>query len=210
MNNQKALKYWKNLSKTSITQESVKVNKINNHYEEDANFILKFADKNTKVLDLAAGSGGALNLYYDKVQSVLAVEKFKEFSDLIVRADNVKIINEDIKDFDTNEKFNLVLLFGVMQFFSEQESKELYAKCKKISNGGGNLIIKQQFGLKEDVIVEYSSELKQEYFSTYRHIDKEIELLKSVGFKKISQFDIYDKNANRWDNTHFFALVCQS
>lgn len=213
MDNQKALEYWKNLSKTpDLTQESVKVNKINNHYKEDANFILRFTDKNTDILDLGAGSGGALNLYYNKINFVLAVEKFKEFSNLIVRADNVEIINADIKDFDTNKKFDLVLLFGVMQFFNEQESKQIYTKCKKFlqkERGKSKLLIKQQFGLKEDVFVEYSNELKQKYFSTYRHIDKEIELLKNAGFKTISKFDIYDKKANRWENTHFYALVCE-
>lgn len=72
--------------------------------------------------------------------------------------------------------------------------------------GGGNLLIKQQFGVKDDVFVEYSSELKQEYFSVYRHIDKEKEILKSIGFSKIEQYDIYNKQANRFDNTHFWAL----
>ena len=117
-----------------------------------------------------------------------------------------------LKDFDTNKKFDLVLLFGVMQFFNEQESKQIYTKCKKFlqkERGKSKLLIKQQFGLKEDVFVEYSNELKQRYFSTYRHIDKEIELLKNAGFKTISKFDIYDKKANRWENTHFYALVCE-
>lgn len=72
--------------------------------------------------------------------------------------------------------------------------------------GGGELLIKQQFGVKEDVFVKYSNELKREYFATYRHIDKEKEILRSVGFTKIEQYDIYDKSANRFDNTHFWAL----
>ena len=54
--------------------------------------------------------------------------------------------------------------------------------------------------------MEYSSELQSEYFSVYRHIDKEKAILKSIGFEKIEQYDIYDKQANRFDNTHFWAL----
>lgn len=209
MNNKQALKYWGNLSKTQISQDSSKVNKINNHSAEDAEFIMQFANQNSDILDLAAGTGGALNLYYDKVHSITAVEKFKEFSKLIVKADNVEVINADIKEFSTTKKFDFVVLFGVMHYFSEYESKQIYEKCKNflVDGGGGTLLIKQQFGVKEDVFVEYSNELKQEYFSVYRHIDKEKEILRSIGFNKIEQYDIYDKQANRFDNTHFWALM---
>lgn len=206
MDNKQALTYWENISKEPISHASVKVNKVNNHSKEDTEFIMQFADKNSRILDLAAGTGGALNLYYDKVHSITAVEKFKEFSKLIVKADNVEIINADIMDFDTNKQFDFVLLFGVMNYFNEDESIKIYEKCKKFLNMGGGLLIKQQFGVKEDVFVKYSNELKREYFATYRHIDKEKDILKSVGFTKIEQYDIYDKSANRFDNTHFWAL----
>ncbi len=38
-------------------------------------------------------------------------------------------------------------------------------------------------------------------------IEKEIELLKNIGFKNIETFDIYPPEANRWNNTHFYAIV---
>lgn len=142
MNNKQALRYWANLSKSQISQDSSKVNKINNHSTEDAKFIMNFADKNSDILDLAAGTGGALNLYYNKVHSITAVEKFKEFSNLIVKADNVEIINTDIRGFDTDKKFHFIILFGVMHYFNEQESKELYKKVKKfLVNGGGEVFL---------------------------------------------------------------------
>lgn len=170
---------------------------------------MRFANANSHILDLAAGSGGALNLYYDKVAHITAVEKFEEFSNLIVKSHNVAIINADIKDFDTKDTFDIVLLFGVMHYFSTQEAKHIYAKCKNLLSKGGKLIIKQQFGVDSDVVVEYSNELQQAYFSTYRYIENEKQILETVGFRSIEQFDIYDKKANRWDNTHFYALVCE-
>lgn len=140
MNNKQALTYWENISKEPISHASVKVNKINDHSKEDAEFIMQFADKSSNILDLAAGTGGALNLYYDKVHSITAVEKFKEFSKLIVKTDNVEIINADIMDFNTNKQFDFVLLFGVMNYFNEDESRKIYEKCKRFltfNNGGG-------------------------------------------------------------------------
>ncbi len=53
----------------------------------------------------------------------------------------------------------------------------------------------------------YSKEQKADYFSQYRHIDKEVKILKDIGFKNIETFDVYPKQANRWNNTHFYAIV---
>ena len=72
----------------------------------------------------------------------------------------------------------------------------------------GLLLIKNKFGVKGDVVVNgYSEELKMNYYSEYRHLDKEIEILKNVGYKDIQVTDIYPPEANRWNNTHFYAIV---
>ena len=72
------------------------------------------------------------------------------------------------------------------------------------------MIVKNQFGLHEDVTVDgFSEELQENYFSQYRYIDKEIRLLREVGFNNIEVVDIYPKECNRWDNTHFYALVAE-
>lgn len=214
MTNKDCLGFWEELSKREITQESVKVNKINNHYREDSEFILKFATKDSKILDLAVGSGGALNLYYDKVGFVVAVEKFKEFSNLIVQAENVLVVNEDLNQVDIKKlagrgEFDIILLFGVMQYFGEKEGREIYKKCRESLRNGAKLIIKQQFGVQDDVCIEFSEELQTSYVATYRHLKKEKQILKECGFLKIVEYDIYPQEANRFENTHFYALVCE-
>ena len=37
----------------------------------------------------------------------------------------------------------------------------------------------------------------------------EIERLKNIGFKDVLVHDIYPSEANRWSDTHFYALVCK-
>ena len=70
------------------------------------------------------------------------------------------------------------------------------------------IIIKNQFGVEETVeVAGYSEENKTNYYSQYRTIAKETEILEKVGFSNIKTYDIYPKKANRWDNTHFYALV---
>ena len=208
MDNKKSLTYWKSKAESNPTIKASKVSDINDFSDYDRDFILKYADKNTAILDLAAGTGITLNKYYDKVKSITAVEKFSQFSDFIVKAPNVAVLNADIVDFVPESKYDLILMFGVTHYFNLEESAFLYTKYKQFLNDNGKLIIKHQFGINEDVTVEgYSEELKCNYYSQYRQIDSEVALLKNIGFTSVNYTDIYPKECNRWENTHFYAIV---
>lgn len=80
-----------------------------------------------------------------------------------------------------------------------------------MQGGGGKIIIKNQFGIDKDVTInKYSTEQKAHYYSQYRHIDKEIKILKTLGYKNPTKFDIYPSEGNRWNNTHFYAIVAST
>ena len=104
----------------------------------------------------------------------------------------------------------MISAFGLMNFFNRDEAMAIYARCFSMLAANGILIVKNQFGIATDVTVEgWSDELGEPYFSNYRHIDAEEELLRSSGFHGVERFDIYPAEFNRFNNTHFFALVCQ-
>ena len=211
MNNKNALDFFEKMTeKAKDNPNCVKMAKNTDYTHIDAQYILKYADADSEILDLGSGTGLTVNKVYDKVKSIDCVEPFKEFSDHIVKSDNVSVINQSVLDFDTDKKYDLVGVFGLIQYFNREESAEIYKKCLKWMKPNGKIIIKNQFGVKEDVVVAgYSEEQKTEYFSEYRHLDKEVELLKSLGFKNIQTFDVYPPEANRWDNTHFYAIVAE-
>lgn len=74
----------------------------------------------------------------------------------------------------------------------------------------GKIIIKNQFGVRDDVVVEgYSEEQHSNYFAQYRFIDKEVVNLSNIGYQNISVMDIYPPECNRWENTHFYAIVAE-
>ena len=208
MNNKQSLTYWKTKAKSNPTIKTSKVSDINDFSDYDKDFILQYANKDTNILDLAAGTGITLNKYYDKVKHVSAIEKFKEFSDFIVKSPNIDIINSDIISYIPKEKYDLILMFGITHYFNREESKYLYKKYKNFLNDNGKLIVKHQFGVKEDVTIEgYSEELKCNYYSQYRQIESEISMLKEIGFSSTICYDIYPQKCNRWNNTHFYAIV---
>lgn len=210
LGNSVALDYFDDLSNQAIDITATKINKCNDFSDTDALFVLKYADKNSVVLDVASGTGITVNKYYDKVKKVIALEKFTGFSKFIVKSKNVEIINEDLFDYKTDEKFDVITLFGIMHYVSAQEAKIIYHKMKNMLKPNGKLLIKQQFGVKDDVIINgYSDELKRDYYSEYRYINNEVNLLKDIGFANTEVIDIYPPEANRWDNTHFYAIVAE-
>ncbi|MDE4974209.1 methyltransferase, partial [Francisella tularensis subsp. holarctica] len=80
----------------------------------------------------------------------------------------IDIINEDITNFKTHEKFYIITIFGVMNFFNAQEAKYVYKKVLYMMHTNGVLIIKNQFGLYDNVVIDgYSEELKSNYYSEY-------------------------------------------
>ena len=209
MKNSDALTFFEKMTdKAKNNPNCVKMANNTDFTGLDAQFILKYALKNSEILDLGSGTGLIVNKIYDKIASIDCVEPFKEFSNHIVKSDNVNIINKSVLDFETDKKYDIVNVFGLIQYFNKEESMDIYKKCLNWLKPNGKMIVKNQFGVSEDVLIAgYSEEQKTDYFAQYRHLDKEVKLLKDIGFKNIHTFDIYPPEANRWQNTHFYAIV---
>ncbi|HEC1751902.1 TPA: class I SAM-dependent methyltransferase [Campylobacter lari] len=206
--NQNALEFYTHIANTKDSPQSVKLTNNTDYTDIDANFILKYSSKSSKILDLGSGTGLIVNKLYDKISHIDCVEFYKEFSKFIVQSPNINIYNQLLQDFCIEKKYDLITIFGVMQYFNEQEAIKLYKKYFSYLKKDGKMIIKNQFGLKEDVIVDgYSVEQNTNYYSEYRHIYKEINILKEIGFKDVEYYDIYPPECNRWENTHFYAIV---
>jgi cyclopropane fatty-acyl-phospholipid synthase-like methyltransferase len=205
--NRKIFKYYDKIAK-KIDNPLLLRNKAKDFTKYDVEFIKQFADKNKILLDLGSGTGLTINNLVPYFKKIIAIEKYKEFSKFISK--KIEVINADLKEIELeNLNFDIVTLFGVMNYFSYNEAKKLY---KKIYNSfEGTLIIKNQFGIKEDVIVDkFSEELNSYYFSEYRYLQKEIKLLENIGFKIKEVVDIYPPEYNRWNNTHFYTIVCDN
>jgi cyclopropane fatty-acyl-phospholipid synthase-like methyltransferase len=192
-----------------ITDPKETRNKAPDFSQYDIELVKKFSGKEKKLLDLGSGTGLLINHLHEDFEQIVAVEKYKAFSKFIEKKENIEVINEDLLDVEAKKLFyDMVSLFGVMNYFNTKEAKIIYAKAYGWLKTGGMIVVKNQFGLNDDVVVSgYSQELETDYFSNYRQVDKEIELLKEIGFVNIEKIDIYPPRYNRWDNTHFFALI---
>lgn len=210
MKNKNSISYFKKLATNNPTEKSVKVAPENDHTEIDSQFILQYCNKNTTILDLASGSGLIINKIFQQVKSITAVELFPEFSKFIINNEKIKIVNKDISVYQTNKQYNLITMFGISQYFNKEEITNIYKKYYNYLKNNGKLIIKNQFGTDQDVVISgYSENLKTDYFSEYKHLEKEMDILNNVGFKNIKVIDIYPSKYNRWKNTHFYAIVAE-
>ena len=211
MTNKKSLEFWAfTANNASDAMQMIKFNPLNDHTQMDADFIMKYANMQTEILDLGSGTGLILNKIYDKVSYICAVEPFEKFTKFIAVSNNIEIHNQTLMDFNSNKQFDVLTIFGVLHYFSEKEAIDIYQKYYPYLKKGGKMIVKNQFGVKEDVIVDgYSEEQQQNYFACYRHINKEQKILETIGYKNIEIVDIYPPECNRWDNTHFYAIVAE-
>lgn len=208
MGNAKSLEFFENMAENNPDEKSIKINKMNDFSKMDANFVMKYANSESELLDLASGTGILINKIYDKVKHITAVEIFEQFTKFIKKTSKIEILNQNIALFETARTFDLITMFGIVSYFNKDEIIEIYSKNLTKLKENGKLIIKNQFGVQEDVLVSgYSEELKKEYYSQYRHLDTEVQILKQVGYKNVEVFDIYPPECNRWDNTHFWAIV---
>ena len=209
MENSSIHRYYSNLAER-IKNPLETRNKSLDFTDFDVEFVRRYSNINYSLLDLGSGTGLLVNRLIKDFHRIVAVEKYIEFSNFILKSDKIEIINADLLNFEIIDKFNIVTVFGVMNFFSSSEAESIYKKIFDWICPNGKLIIKNQFGLFEDVVVSgFSEELGTEYFSNYRYLHSELNLLKSLGYRNIEYFDIYPKESTRWSNTHFYTIVCE-
>lgn len=208
MENKEALDFFKNMAETTNDSKSVKLAHISDYTQLDADFILARVASDSELLDLGSGTGLIINKIYNKIKHITVVEPFAEFTRFIVDSENVTILNKTFEDLELHRQYDAITIFGTMHYFNEAEAIEIYKKCFCYCKTGGILIVKNQLGVSDDVTVSgYSEEQKSNYFAQYRFVEKEVGILDNLGFKLQEVVDIYPPEANRWDNTHFYAIV---
>lgn len=205
--NSNAMRFYDNLSARIEAPEETK-NKAKDGSLIDRQFILECASNKNSLLDLGAGTGLLINGLVDHFGRVVAVEKFSEFSRFISPKDHLKVINEDLISFETDDKFTTVTIFACLNYFNFFEAVSIYRKAWRALDAGGVLIVKHQMGLHDTVVVNRISEdLGQYYFSQYRALRDELTILELIGFSDINYFDIYPPEYNLHANTHYFAIT---
>jgi SAM-dependent methyltransferase len=148
------------------------------------------------VLDLGAGDGQLSHKISECVKSVDVDSGTRQ------RRENLHWHNYNVKDFNTVKKFDLVLIFGVMNFIEDRA--QLLKKAAGFLNPHGVIIVKHQCGLEAELRVDSDID-GDRYHAIYPYIDDEISRFKSI-FQVIDVGRAYNFK-NKHDNTDFYKFI---
>jgi cyclopropane fatty-acyl-phospholipid synthase-like methyltransferase len=209
MSNEQSLIFHGNLAAQNLTEENVYSGKLG-RARLDVDFLrgrLKLRHR-PRLLDLGTGTGAIINEVIASAAEITCVEMFPAFSQHIKTGKKVRIITANIRDFNSKTPYDLISCFGVLHYFTREEVTKIYHRLFEMTELGGEIIVKNQFGVYEDVNVSgYSEKLGTDYFASYRSVDSEMNLLKEIGFQQVIKHDIYPEAFNQWDNTHYYGLT---
>jgi len=155
-----------------------------------------------RVLDLGAGDGRLTSRVAELVAHVKAVD----YTPAILRLSRPNVATEvrDIRFYEDHERYDLVLLFGVMNFIEDAES--LYRRCRGLVRPGGRLAIKHQCGRRATVRVSAAID-GVPYQSQYRFLGEEVALLLEAGFSGVESSLPYPPELNPWEDTVYACFV---
>lgn len=200
-------KFWKD-------RTAIKNPRVATHFKEDDTHVYdlalinKYVKPDSKVLDLACGTCYISNELVGKVSYIKGVDKFGEYLKHCKVSKNFEVEKKDLLKFTDAKKYDLIILIGIMLFFDDKDTGAIYKKCLKLLNDGGVVIIRQQYGVGRDVVVDkYSETVGSNYFAYYRSLKKEITILSK--FFQVKTVDIMPKRLNPWPETHHYALICR-
>jgi trans-aconitate methyltransferase len=203
--------YWR--SRTAIADPVIASrHRDNDAPKHDLALLSRFVTPGCTVLDLGAGSCVLADRLaaLDDVAQVCAVEKFGEFFEKRPAHPKVETRAVDVRDFRDPRRFELVMLFGVLNYLEDAEVRDLYARIVPMLAPSGHLVVKHQSGVLDDVIVDgHSAELGRTYQAVYRSRAHDLELL-GEHFIVDETVDIYPPELNRHANTHFYGFVCRT
>lgn len=174
----------------------------------DTELVKKYVKHNSSILDLGAGTCTLTAPFLDiPIEKVVAVDRYEGFLNKVPDHPLLTKICADVAQFYSTQIFDLILLFGVVNFLSHDEELSLYESCSKMMAEDSVFIVKNQCGIANEVLIDkFSEELGTHYHARYPHFEDQFSKLST--FFKVELVDIYPNEINRWEDTHFYAFIC--
>jgi 2-polyprenyl-3-methyl-5-hydroxy-6-metoxy-1,4-benzoquinol methylase len=193
-------KFWKE-------KANQKSNRWTSHelLKYELNFCSRFKNNETSILDLGSGSGDLSRNLASNTNKLTAVDYIETFSRHYTKL-NHKFINFKAEEFISTNKFDLILLFGVISSLTEEQEARLYKNVSTFLSSKGVFIIKNQFSRSAQKIVNsYSKKLNSQYSARYPLLLESTDLLK-VNFKNL-EIHNYPEHFNEHNDTYHSLIV---
>lgn len=160
------------------------------------------------VLDLGSGHGELSRPLAEQWGARLVAVDFAPAYARSFTSPRERFVEAGATEFDTSERFDLALLFGIVTCLDEADEPALYAKVARWVSSGGVAVVKNQCAHGEGFVVTgYSEQLRSEYSGRYPNVsDQHGRLLEA--FSVVDRID-YPQHFNPWVDCAHFAFVCR-
>ncbi len=159
------------------------------------------------VLDLGSGHGELSRRIAQHPVQLVAVDWVVEFTRAF-DAPNHSFVQSTVAEYETEDEFDLVLLFGVVTCLTRDEEVLVYRKAAEWVAPDGSLIVKNQCARHDEFVFTGVSEaLGSEYSGRYPNAAEQRSRL--VGHFRSVEMVAYPDQFNPWDNSFHVAFVCR-
>jgi len=204
---------YENKKSFSITnlEEDERIQKLKIILERKKIFKLLKLNSHLKVIDLGSGIGAWSILFAKKCNQVVAVEYSQKMIDIAKQLakkksiNNIEFICENVLDFKTRQKFDVIFISGLLIYILDEEIGKLLKNIYEYSKTGTILLLRDSTGIsgRHEIIQEYSEALKTNYSALYRTRSEYIEFFERIGYSLIFDEDMFDEGSplNKWKET---------
>jgi len=102
-------------------------------------------NQNAKVLDLGCGNGRWAKILLPKISKYIGVDVSKEFIKLAektIKDEKAGFVCLPAQNYLSDEKFDLVLVIGLITYMNDEDIRKLSLNCKKMLKPDGRLILR--------------------------------------------------------------------
>jgi SAM-dependent methyltransferase len=147
------------------------------------------------ILDIGSGSGQLSKSIKRLGDKLIAVDQEVGFQKYFV-GDDMEFIHCNAADFKFEKQADLILLFGVINYLTDQEISEIFTRVAYLPNRDLQFIVKAQFAINEHYgFDKFSSELNFQYSARYLKFDSFLNFLEV--FKKRLEIIEYPPGFNQ-------------
>lgn len=117
----------------------------------DAEYVKRFATKESNVLDLGCGTGLMEDVIYDAVGQITAIDRFPEFLKQTNSYQNVEYLCFEVEKYCDRRQYDLIIMWGLTMYLDDEAMQRTIANCKTMLRDQGVLLIKNQWGINDRV-----------------------------------------------------------
>jgi trans-aconitate methyltransferase len=172
--------------------------------------VLEFLNHERKlsILDLGSGSG-SLSRHLTKPNDTLMAVDFESSCERFFLQDpRYNFIHCEVDKFISSQKFNLILLFGVVTYLNVEEEEVTYQNMKSMLSHDGLVVVKNQCSDFEEFNFNgFSKELGTNYSARYPNsFEQRDRLLRQFDQVEILEYPSWSK---KYPNSSHFMFICR-